>query len=80
MYVNYMQYDMDLWLNIYLFLTTVITDFSRSSDIFQSCKKVFSQSFYIFQVVFHGVRQVHQVVEINWISLNSSKINFECGR
>ena len=56
------------------------TYLSMCSDVFQSCKKFLSQSFDIFQVIFHGERQVHQVVEIHWVTLNSFKRNIECGR
>lgn len=48
----------------------LITYLGMFSDFTQSRKKVFSQFFNICQVIFHGVRQVHQVVEIHWIILH----------
>lgn len=57
-----------------------VTYLSMFSDFFQGCKKIFSEFFDIFQVIFHGVRQVHQIVEIHWITFNSFKRYLECVR
>lgn len=59
---------------------SLITYLSMFCDDIQSIQKIFSQSFDIIQVILHGIRKIHKVIEINWISLNSLKRNSECGR
>lgn len=60
-----------------VFQLAILTDPDGLCDVLQLLEDFLPQSFNLLQIIFHGIAQVHQVVQIYRITLSPLKLNCE---